>query len=216
MTGRPKSFDKDSLMNSAVKLFWKQGYQATSVRDVAAAAGLTTGTLYNEFGGKEDLYAAAVTHYVSTIIYPRVDKILLSNPDDFPQLGSKLGTDGTPSDRIHYFLSSSVHGLPKSVAHQACLLINTQMEVDLSKSKAIKQALSKGLKYIERGLTLQLNEHFKKDSNTQNVPAALVQINIFMTGLLLTAKSRQQSSELLPAIDQFMANTFHQQALQQQ
>ena len=53
MTGRPKQFNQDVLLAKAVECFWREGYQGVSIRDVATAAGVTTGTLYNEYGGKD-------------------------------------------------------------------------------------------------------------------------------------------------------------------
>jgi AcrR family transcriptional regulator len=42
-------------MNAAVALFARKGYAATSVREVAEAAGITKPTLYYHFGSKEGL-----------------------------------------------------------------------------------------------------------------------------------------------------------------
>lgn len=44
-------------------LFWERGYEATSVRDLTAGAGISTSSLYNSFGDKREIYSAALDRY---------------------------------------------------------------------------------------------------------------------------------------------------------
>lgn len=64
-SGRPLSFDKETALRSALHLFWSKGYEATSLADLTAAMGITPPSLYNAFGGKEQLFAAALDLYVA-------------------------------------------------------------------------------------------------------------------------------------------------------
>lgn len=45
----------ETIRKEATKLFFRQGYHGTSLREVASAAGLKVGSLYNHITGKEDL-----------------------------------------------------------------------------------------------------------------------------------------------------------------
>jgi AcrR family transcriptional regulator len=47
---RPTEFDEGTVLDAAVLCFWKQGYEATSVRDLVAQTGITAASLYNAFG----------------------------------------------------------------------------------------------------------------------------------------------------------------------
>jgi len=47
--------NKDRILEAAWQLFWERGYFATSIGDVAAAAGLPKGSIYNYFSSKDDL-----------------------------------------------------------------------------------------------------------------------------------------------------------------
>lgn len=76
--GRPKQFNRVCALDSALDLFWRRGYQATSMADLVAATGAKAPTLYAEFGNKEGLFQAAVAHYVTK--YAERDKALLDNP----------------------------------------------------------------------------------------------------------------------------------------
>jgi AcrR family transcriptional regulator len=61
--GRPRTFDRDAALNSAMRLFWQKGYSATSMSDLTRAMGIGSPSLYAAFGSKEALYAEALDHY---------------------------------------------------------------------------------------------------------------------------------------------------------
>ncbi|HZS57898.1 MAG TPA: TetR/AcrR family transcriptional regulator [Gemmatimonadaceae bacterium] len=61
--GRPRTFDRDAALDAAVRLFWRNGYEGTSIADLTAAMGVAPPTLYANFGAKEDLYRAALARY---------------------------------------------------------------------------------------------------------------------------------------------------------
>ena len=61
--GRPRSFDRDEALERAVHLFWKQGYDGTSINDLTSAMGITPPSLYGAFGHKERLFLEAVGKY---------------------------------------------------------------------------------------------------------------------------------------------------------
>jgi AcrR family transcriptional regulator len=62
--GRPRSFDESAALEKAMGLFWQNGYEATSVDDLAAAMEITPPSLYNAFGSKEELFLSAFQHYL--------------------------------------------------------------------------------------------------------------------------------------------------------
>lgn len=57
---RPKEFDEQFVVARAVELFQRKGYDATSVRDLLDATGLSSSSLYAAFGGKEQLFVRAL------------------------------------------------------------------------------------------------------------------------------------------------------------
>lgn len=56
-----------ALVMAGLRLFGRQGYEATSTREIAAAAGANIGSIAYHFGGKEGLRAACAEHIVGTI-----------------------------------------------------------------------------------------------------------------------------------------------------
>jgi len=61
--GRPRSFDRDAVLDKAIRLFWRRGYEATSVRDLTEELGIGAPSLYNAFGDKRRLFAEALRVY---------------------------------------------------------------------------------------------------------------------------------------------------------
>ena len=54
----PTDDTKDRILIAAYELFIDKGYQGSSMRDIAAAAGIKAGSIYNHFTGKEQIFAA--------------------------------------------------------------------------------------------------------------------------------------------------------------
>src|SRR5262245_26615439 len=60
---RTKQFDKHQALDEAMELFWERGYNATSISDLVDHLGVNRQSLYDTFGGKEDLFLAALDRY---------------------------------------------------------------------------------------------------------------------------------------------------------
>ncbi len=64
--GRKRAFDKANALEKAMHVFWKHGYAGTSLTDLTNALGINKPSLYAAFGNKEQLFNAALDHYVQT------------------------------------------------------------------------------------------------------------------------------------------------------
>ena len=62
--GRPKTFDREATLDKALELFWRHGYEATSLADLVAATGAKAPTLYAEFTNKEGMFRAVIDRYI--------------------------------------------------------------------------------------------------------------------------------------------------------
>jgi AcrR family transcriptional regulator len=61
--GRPRAFDADAALEQALQVFWRQGYEGTSLSDLTEATGLNRPSLYAAFGNKEALFRKALDRY---------------------------------------------------------------------------------------------------------------------------------------------------------
>lgn len=66
-TGRPRGFDRDEAMTQAMHLFWKHGFEGTSLEQLRQAmGGISSASFYSAFGSKEALYRSALAEYLRT------------------------------------------------------------------------------------------------------------------------------------------------------
>lgn len=63
--GRPLSFDRDEALTKAMLLFWRHGYEATSLNELTTALGVKPPSIYSVFGDKKRLFLEAVAKYLS-------------------------------------------------------------------------------------------------------------------------------------------------------
>ena len=61
--GRPKEFERDVVLDRAMRLFWSRGYEATSIEHLVAGMGIRRGSLYATFGDKRALFFEAIDRY---------------------------------------------------------------------------------------------------------------------------------------------------------
>ena len=65
--GRPRKYDRDEILNKAMKLFWTKGYEGTHLKELVEVTGTNRFSLYKEFGGKEGLFLEALTTYLEEL-----------------------------------------------------------------------------------------------------------------------------------------------------
>lgn len=61
--GRPRAFDMEKALDSAMLVFWRKGYQGASLSDLTDAMGINRPSLYAAFGNKESLFRKALARY---------------------------------------------------------------------------------------------------------------------------------------------------------
>lgn len=108
---RVKEYDRERVLAKAVQVFWRKGYESTSVQDLVASTGLNTFSMYREFGGKESFFLSSMEAYFHSVL----EKMLTT-------LREKPGMEG-----IVEFLDS----FPPLVAardYSGCLFMNTLTE----------------------------------------------------------------------------------------
>jgi len=111
---RTKSFDPDTALRKAMQLFWRQGYEATSVDDLVHAMGINRASLYGTFGDKKKLFLNALERYIETVLTPRLDalEVARSPLDGLRSLFAELAAFGA--------------GDPQ---RRGCLVVNTSCEL---------------------------------------------------------------------------------------
>jgi len=102
--GRPREFDRDAVLDAAMRVFWRKGFSAASMNDLCDAMGIRSPSLYAAFGGKEALFLEALDHYVLTI---------------GPPVWGKLAEGATARQGVEALLAASAETLPTSATTPA-------------------------------------------------------------------------------------------------
>ncbi|GAB5517924.1 MAG: TetR/AcrR family transcriptional regulator [Rhodothermales bacterium] len=111
--GRPKAFDRTNVLEKAMQVFWRQGYEATSLQDLVEAMGINRFSIYAEFGDKRGLFLSALDYYDA-------DRVTST-------LGSLDREDASLAD-IRAFFERLAHAATTPYASQGCLVCNTMAE----------------------------------------------------------------------------------------
>ena len=61
---RPQEFDTEQALKQAIDLFWKNGYERTSLNDLLKQMQIQRSSFYNRFGDKHSLFVQALDHYM--------------------------------------------------------------------------------------------------------------------------------------------------------
>ena len=112
--GRPRAFDEDAVLDAAIGGFWEHGYEATSVRDLAARMGLSGPSLYNAFGDKRTLFARALDRYAERSMRARM---------------RQLEADHPPVEAIRQFFDSIIARSASDRDRRGCMIVNSALEV---------------------------------------------------------------------------------------
>jgi TetR/AcrR family transcriptional repressor of nem operon len=110
---RPREFDEITALEAAMNCFWAQGFEQTSVRDLADQMGITGASLYNAFGDKRSLYRQAFTHYLTQSVRDRVARL------------KKL----PPAAAIRAFFAEIIERSIDDKQHRGCMLVNAALEL---------------------------------------------------------------------------------------
>ena len=77
--GRQREFDKDHALDNAMVLFWRDGYNGTSLSDLTHVMGINKPSLYAAFGNKEALFISALNQYVHKYGSPHFNQLQAPN-----------------------------------------------------------------------------------------------------------------------------------------
>lgn len=111
---RPREFDEAAVLKEAQQCFWEHGYEATSVRDLAARTGLTSASLYNAFGDKRALYGRVLDNYVDATLGERLQRIEGHLP---------------PREAIAAFFNEVIARTLSDRQRKGCMLVNSALEM---------------------------------------------------------------------------------------
>ncbi len=73
------------VLKAALSLFARQGFRATTMRQIARRSGLSVGALYHHFGGKEEIFGQLIDQYWQVLLDPELPLNKIFNAARFPE-----------------------------------------------------------------------------------------------------------------------------------
>src|SRR5277367_210938 len=114
LPGRPREFDIDEAVESAILVFKSRGYHGTSVQDLTEGTGIARGSLYKAFHDKRALFLAALDHYTAASLR---------------RVGDTLSRPGSARDAIRDALLGYARRAAAAQGQRGCLITATAMEM---------------------------------------------------------------------------------------
>ncbi len=184
---RPIEFERDDVLRKSMKVFWQQGYKATSVKDIVHATKVQPGSIYGAFGNKKKLFMASLEYY----------------SNDMNNLVKKtLYADTPPLENINnFFLGMSQHS-EKNGINNGCLLVNTLLELSTIDQET-KEIVCKIFADLESRFTEVLNKAKEEGAIASNkTPEMLAKMLIVgMFGLRVYSKANPSQAQQKIIID---------------
>ncbi|MGR7911725.1 TetR/AcrR family transcriptional regulator [Lysinibacillus capsici] len=184
---RNKEFDEKVVLKKAMELFWKQGYEKTSMQDLVNHMGIHRRSIYDTFGDKYSLFLASLKSY-EVFVAEELTKI--------------ISNSSTVKIAIRKIFEYVVNLAELEIFPAGCFAINTAVELSLL-DKDIQHLTTKMFNDTEELFNKLLKEgqnkgELKNDLNTQ-VTAQFLHNNLI--GLRVLVKTNYTKKELESIID---------------
>ncbi len=177
---------REQILEAALRLFSHQGYRATSIREIAAGAGLSTGNVYHHFKDKEAIFRALLDQYWRAIEkedFP-FNRALASGafPDDLEELGRAsresveryrpyvaliyvdvVEFEGSHIRKFYADMASRFEAFMRG--HPATADIESKLRAGVSPVSAVMLASRFFLNYFAVEILFGVPNHFGKDSD---------------------------------------------------
>lgn len=139
---RPREFDEGEVLDVIADLFWRRGFDAVSVRDIAEATDVKMASLYAAYGDKNGLYNAALEHYERAIVEPTI---------------ARVGARGTARRRIASLFDVAIDAVHDG-DRRGCFLCNAAVD-RAGEDEAATSFVSDALKRIEDAIAEAISDH---------------------------------------------------------
>lgn len=184
---RVKLFDREEVLQKAIELFWKQGYNATSINDLVSHLGLSRSSLYDTFGDKHELFEQAFEHYQKT------------NTDS---LHAYLNSQENVRHGLSQLFVKSIDTALHDPDRKGCLMVNTTTEM-VPGDEAIRQKLIENRNILEGMFEEFIAKGVKSGELNPDMDTSAVASLMFTiyNGLNVTAKINPDRNAMLRSVE---------------
>ena len=175
-------FDRPRAVNKALVLFWRKGYQATSLAHLLAAMGISRSSFYAAFTDKRSLYIECMDLFSARTL----------------NLLQRARAETPPVDALQGFFERNVgeaRGAHVVKGHWGCLLVNTVLEMSDVDDELAERA-SRHLGELQHLFQAYLKDAGAAPDLAEELAAMLM---LFMAGVRVSSRRRlPEAQELQP------------------
>ncbi|MEG9438523.1 TetR/AcrR family transcriptional regulator [Edaphobacter sp. HDX4] len=184
--GRPRTFDKEQALDTAMNLFWKYGYDGVTFSMVAEAIGINRSSLQAAFGSKEDLFRAVLQRY-------------MDKPSAYVNVA--LAVPDTES-AVRLYLEGAADNVTEDDTRRGCLA-TIGASIGPPESEGMRTEVALNRKRAEASLRERLRKGLKKGDLEEgaNVSALASFLMTVIYGNVLRAKEGHTRASLQITID---------------
>lgn len=186
---RTKEFDPDATLDAALELFWRRGYEATSMADLVEHLGVGRASLYATYGSKHDLYVRALERYARVKDAGVID--LLSQPGPaLPAIRALLQAYGSQDE-----------------PPRGCLVVNAACEL-MPADHRVASEVEASWDRLKTALASALTRaRAQGEIGADRDPHALAGfLLVLLQGLRVVGKGRPDPARLHQVVDQALAS----------
>ena len=180
---RPVEFDEDKVLTNAMEQFWKEGYEASSVRKLLDCTGINRGTLYNSFGDKDTFFRACVEYY-NMIVQKQIESSL---KDENLSCWSA----------IEAYFEETISNVSQKQRAMGCMLVNSLCE-SVNQNRVLRKLVRDSLMLIRKEFLVRLSEAKanKKLKKGLGVDFAADVLMNTLYGLRVNSRSGRETKQL--------------------
>lgn len=185
--GRTKSFNRDEVLDKAVKLFWEKGYADTSANDLVTQLGLSRSSLYDTFGDKRTLYLETLKRYQQQAAR-QFEKLESHYPD--------------AKSLLRFLLESSIKLTHDKKDFKGCYMVNATIETPHTDSEVF-EILSLNREVFESNFTRMIQQDMDHGLITNKASAVALANFVFssISGFRIMVKSQTPQENLNKIIE---------------
>jgi len=134
---RKKEFDEKNLLDKALGLFWRKGYNATSAQDLVDELGISRSSLYDTYTDKRNLFKESLRQYQqcnTSVVVRMADE----------------STDARQT--VQQIFQNIIKESTEDEFNRGCFMVNTAVELS-GQDKEIGELVSQNNKGVEDALT---------------------------------------------------------------
>ncbi len=189
--GRPRAFDQEEVLEKAMLVFWKYGYEGASLGALTEAMGINKPSMYSVFGSKEELFHKVIEKYLAGPVSFIPDAL---NEPTLQKALSALFTQSVD------FLTDKRHPLGCMVLQGA---LNCGQDHENIKNELIVQRLAYENAVLKRLKLAQMQNDLDRQLDAAVLTKYVVTIH---QGLSVQATSGATKEELMAVVDTVIRN----------